>query len=315
MTADAVASDIARAARGAAAVARRVGDDGDAAALTYVAVYACGFAGGGTDLERYRAVMRRWRDEAFLADIRRHAGGTVEVTDWVLTASEPGRFLVTRDGVRAYVGVDDVVAVGPVGEPVVFTAPRLRPTVMPGFVVRQGRHPLAAASEAPTELSRLYLNIRPTAAAWALGTLAERLDVAAVPHQMKVLAHPGAYQRRDACVVYVPSEREAGVVDLVRRAAADAGRAVLGAPVPRLTARVAPGIGLAHEPTDLEPSGRSHGQWVAGLFHEAARHTSDPRSVARRVRALIVEAGRDPAHPHRRGTGSADVLSTSQVRG
>lgn len=307
MTGDPVARDIARAARGAAAVVRGARDDQDAAALLYIAVYACGFTGRGTDLERYRTVLRRWRDEAFLAELRRQADGTVEVTGWVLTGHDGGRVLLRPDGyspnglaptsIRAFVGLDDVVSSGTVGAPVSITAPTLRAAVMPGFVVRDGRRPV----EDDAELSRLYLNTQPAAAVWALGALADRLDAAGVPHRMKVLAHPRAYARRDSCVVYFASDREPSVVDLVRRAADAAGRGILRAAVPRLTARVAPGIGLAHDPTDLEPAGRSHGQWVAGLLHDAARSTIDPRSIARYVRELIADAGRDPSRPHLRG--------------
>jgi len=123
-----------------------------------------------------------------------------------------------------------------------------------------------------------------------------------VPHRMKVLAHPRAYARRDSCVVYFASEREVQVVDLVRRAVAAAPRGLLRLPVPRLTARVVPGIGLAHDPTDIEPAGRSHGQWVAGLLHDAARDAVDRRSIARRVRDQIAAAGRDPERPYLRGT-------------
>jgi len=308
-----VARDLAQAARGVAAVVRNARDDQDAASLTYIAVYACGFAGRGIDLERYRSVLRRWRDEAFVAELRRRVAATVDVTGWVRTGRDDGgRVLVTPDGsssdgsssdglpqgcVRAFVGEDEIVSSSGVGEPVSFTAPLLRSAVMPGFVVRHGRRPVDDGAD----LSRLYLNTRPATAVWALGTLAERLDTAEVPHRMKVLAHPMAYTRRDSCVVYFASDREAAVVDLVRRVVDEAGRGVLGVPVPRLTARVAPGIGLAHDPTDLDPAGRSHGQWVAGLLHDAARQTTDPRSIARRVRELIADAGRDPSRPHLRG--------------
>jgi hypothetical protein len=92
-------------------------------------------------------------------------------------------------------------------------------------------------------------------------------------------------------------------VAVVVAAADDGGDRPVMPGTPRLTARVAPGVGLAHEPSDLSPAGRSHGQWVAALFRDAARPGRGPAAVAAAVREAVAAAGRDPDRPHRRGTG------------
>jgi hypothetical protein len=293
--------DIRYAAEGAAAIVRRARDEQDAGSLAYVAVYACGFAGRATDLDRYRDVARYRPDAAFVNRLRREVPGVVDMTGWTVTGRDGGRTLLEKDGIRAFVDARELSFPADVGDDVTFSQPLLRAGVMPGFVVRRGTSSPADRSN----LSRLYLNTRPAAAAWVLGPLAERLEAARLPFEMKVMAHPRAYVRRDSSVLYVPSERDAEAAQIVGRAIVEAGRDLVRSPVPRLTERVAPGVGLAHEPTDITETGLSHGQWVAGLFRDAVRDATAPGAIAGRVRALIADAGRDPDRPHLRGEDQA----------
>lgn len=297
MTATLTSRDISEGARAAAVIAREAKNDQDAGLLAYVALYACGFAGRGTDLSRYRTVAGFLRDELFVAQLYRAVPDTVEVTGWIVTGRKADQVLVAKDGLEAYIFVQELGGSPEAGDSVSFRISALRAGLMPGFVARIGLVPLVERSN----LSRLYLNIKPVAAAWVLGCLARHLDVAGIPYEMKVLANPRAYLRRDAGVLYVSSDQEDQVLGIVTQALKDLPSHVIGRSAPRLTGRMAPGVNLAHEPTDLSPEGMSHGQWVAGLFRDAARSSTDARDIADRVRELIAEGGRDPKQPYLRG--------------
>lgn len=299
MTGSLASRDISQAAHGVAAVVREAKDDQDAAALAYLAVYACGYAGRAGDLGRYRALTRCLRDEAFVAQLFRDVPDRVEVGGWTVTGRDGPRVLISRDGIQAFVFCHELGSPVEAGATVTFRAAALRAGSMPGFVLRRG----TTAMPDRSRLSRLYLNIRPAAAAWALGPLARRLDEAAVPYEMKALANPRAYLRRDACVVYVPSDNEEQTIRIVTRAVEDSPVGPVSRSAPRLTGRVAPGVNLAHEPTDIE-EGLSHGQWVARLFQDAALSTTDPVAIARRVKDLIAATGRDPSRPYLRAAGT-----------
>jgi hypothetical protein len=291
--------DISYAAQGAAAIALRAQNEQDATNLAYVALYACGFAGRATDLDRYRGVASHMPDDAFVSRLRRDVPDVVDTTGWTVTGRDGERTFLAKDGMRAFVDSRELSSPADVNDEATFRQSVLRTGVMPGFVARRGTSSPADRSS----LSRLYLNTKPAAAAWVLGPLAQRLETAGVPYEMKVLAHPRAYLRRDSSVLYVPSERELEVIQIVERAIEEAGHDLVRSSIPRLTGRVARGVGLAHEPSDLSETGLSHGQWVAGLFHQAAQSATTPRAIAERVRTLIAEAGRDPHHPHLRGKG------------
>jgi len=296
---DTVGRDITQAANGVNAILRCARDDSDAAALAYIALYACGFSGRSDDLDRYRALPTLLRDETFVTRLVAEVADTVEITNWTVVSHDGDRVLLSYDGIRAFVECRALLTPARPGETAVFLRSVLRTGVMPGFVVRSGASPVIDRSN----VSRLYLNICPAGAVWALGALGRRLDQAGVPYELKVLSHPKAYLRRDACVLYVGSDTEAEVSRLVIAALDEVGGAPVRPARPRLTAPVIPGVSVAHEPTDIAPAGLSHGQWVAGIFQTAARRCTEPRAIATEVRSLIVQAGRDPSQPHRRGDG------------
>lgn len=299
MSAHAAAADLRSGSYAMAAVAREARDDDDARMLAYFALYACR-AGGGADLDRYRRRAGYLRDDTFVFRLFADVPDRVDVTGWKATGQEGDRVLVEKDGMAAFVESDALAEPARPGATVTFRMPALGAGRMPGFVVRTGAVPLLERSL----LTRFYLAVRPAAAAWALGPLARTLDGAGLAFEMKVLAHPLSYLRRDACVLYVGSDDEDRATRLVTAAVAGLPPTALRRHGPRLTGPVAPGVGMAHEPSDLAEPGLSHGQWVAGLFRAAAGDTTDPRALARRVAALIAEAGRDPERPHLRGRGT-----------
>jgi hypothetical protein len=282
-----------------AAVAEAADSDVERAQLAYLAVYACGYVGRG-DLDRFKTLTAASTDTVFLARLSATITDRVQVSGIQVQRWNETTVYVQYGQVRAAfarhrVHDEDLAE----GQTVTVEVPAVLPGRLPGFVLRQGRH---WPWDEPT--TRLYLNVRAAQAAWVLGPLAAALDGAGIPFETKVLAHPRAYLRRDAAVVYFPTSELDRAANLVQaRIAQDEVR--LAASVPLLTHRLSPGIGFADEPDDIG-QGQSHGQWVGHLLATAARQCQGAEAIADHVRKAIREAGRDPATPHLRGRGKHD---------
>jgi hypothetical protein len=309
-----VSTDLAAAAAGAAALAATATGQ-ELATLAYLAVYAGGYDGTG-DVEPFRALRSCPRDERFLAALWEAVPDTRVVEIQGVAPVGGGGSLVEVDGIRCHIPaevLDDGQWSG--DGPVRLRIPVLLGSVMPGFVVRSGAIPLADRRE----LTRLYLDLEPEGAAWMLGSLARQLDAAGLAHEMKALANPRAYLRHDAGVVYVPTASLSGALEVVVAALDEAPPAVVGPGAPVLTERIARGLSLADEPSDLGPD-LSHGQWVASMLTDAVQAceargvTADAAAVEAAIRHQIAAAGRDVDRPFRRGSGPAPGAASSDHR-
>lgn len=288
-----IPDEIRTAARGMAKIARMVASSTDGELLAYFAVYACGYAGRGS-LEKFSFMKGAIFDSNFIGKIGRSIPDNREETGWILTGWNAQQALIEKNNVRAFIlrsqiGNDDLI----VNNKLTIPTPAILPGRLPGFIVRYGKekiyHPI----------SRFYLNLRPRGAIWALQRLAKILDDAGLPYEIKVLAHPRMYKRRDAGVIYLPSSSVQHAIKLLSAEITKVNK-VLFSPVPLLTKPLAPGLGFADEPSDLEEPGLSHGQWVSNLFHQASEKSKDPERIARFVVESISEAGRDPYRPYLR---------------
>lgn len=271
--------------------------------LVYSAVYCCGYAGRGS-LEPFRALARSVFEPAFAMTLSSCSDAEVVDAGWRVLDVRDGSVVVERDGFRVRAPSSSCVSRArlPVATPsaddvVSLRAPAVGWGGVGGFVTRAG------TSFPPAPLTRLYVNLTRPFATWALSTLGDALDRASIPYQLKVAAHPAAYRRRDACVVYVGTDTlDAALCVLTDRIAGDAVR--LGRGIPVLTGRHRRdlGIGIADEPDDVSSRGESFGLWVARLLGTAVAETADADVpiIAKRVCTLIEEAGRDPERPHLR---------------
>lgn len=291
-----VSEEILAAARAMAVIARTSGPKADAFALTYLALYCCGYSGHGA-LDEFEAVAYAVIDTAFVAGLMGEVNDRRPVSGWKVTGWDEKRVFLERDSVAAFATRRDVSGQIAPGSSVTVSVPALAPGQRPGFVLRQG---LQIPEDDP--VSRLYLNIQATAASWVLGDLARTFDRHELPFLLKVLAHPRAYLRRDACVIYTSSARIGEAVDVLR-GALERAAVRLEDGVPLFTRELAAGIGTAD---DLAASGigeRSYGQWVGGLFFKAAASSTDPKDIAQLVAEAISASGRDLEHPYLRPQG------------
>lgn len=316
-----VRAQLRSAARGMLRLGDLTADPGDRTRLAYLAVAVGGFGDREDvreDVEETSApeadVLQPWRemgsavmDAPFVEKLGAAVPGAVWSNGWTVTGTDPDRILMTRDGVRAWARPDRVEPSSPAsGTEVRVRIPSLSAGIAPGFVVRRSPVPV------PEPWTRVYLNLAAAQAPWFLGPLTGEI-AAHMPVLSKVAAHPRAFLRRDAGVLYLPTDRVRRALDLVQSAIQRDG-IVLDRGTPLLTRRLAPGVATADDPSDL-PS-PSHGRWVADLVLDAMKDVAsqeteegDPtldreaRVVAALVRRILA-AGRDPAAPHLRGRGS-----------
>ncbi|HEY1107678.1 MAG TPA: T3SS effector HopA1 family protein [Opitutaceae bacterium] len=295
-------AQLTRACRGVAAIAAAKKDPGQLPTLVYLATYACGFT-GRTEIGRFKDLAFAVFDAGFAEFLQREVSGRRALAGWEVLRVNRKQVHLKYRGIRAKIakaalGAEPLLK----GQSIAVTIPIVLPGVMPGFVFRHGVMGCGARA-----VSRLYLNITPRQAPWVLGALAEKLDAAAVPFEMKVLGHPAAYLRRDAAVVYVPSETAERAIDLIR-SAIDRDGVRLGNGEPLLTRRLATGFGYADDPSDIG-GGLSHGQWVTGLLLEAAKASTRPKAMVDAVFDLIGKTGRDVRTPFLRGCKPDPITS------
>lgn len=288
-------SEVDAAARGALRIANAVDDKQKAMAAFYHGVYACGYSGRGT-LEPIHLMASALPDSLFVASVlARSRKNSVHTTDWQVAGISGCTIFLEGDGVRASWQMPTGSGVLPrIGATVPVSIPAVLSGVSPGFLWARGD------ARPPTDkMSRLYLNITSRYASWVMTELTARLNEAGIPYDVKVLAHPRSYRRRDACVLYVASEDVMAAVEIVARELR-LKRKTLNESTPLFTRRLMPGVGYADEPSDLSREGLSHGLWVSGLFAEAVEHYSTVSAVVQRVRQLVEADGRDPDRPYLR---------------
>lgn len=270
--------------------------------LAYEALYACGFDGRGK-LERFRSPSVVADDVLLWESITTIVPDAMRVRGWRIDRLDGERVVVERDGVRAFVERNTLPLKIRRGGRVSISLPAVhRP--LGGFIRRYDEQ-WESVNARP--ISRFYLNVSPHLAPWVLGSLFRHL-CAVTPIAAKVLAHRAAYRRRDAAVLYVPSEK-AGVAlgALLRRMAFDNVR--LPRSVPLFTFPVAPGVGFADEPSDLGVRGVSHGRWVSSVFAQATARCHDVDVVVDRVQRAIRRFGRDPRNPWLRAASDPHVMA------
>lgn len=215
--------------------------------------------------------------------------------------SEPGGLAeVERDGLVLRVAPEELRRT-PDGWAVRF--PAQRPFASTGFFSVTGA---AGAHGSHDGLVRCYLNLNADSACAAFAQLVRDLDRRGIPFSAKVANNDEGFDRPDSAVLYVErpylGEARSAIGD-IRRRRPDA----FDAAVPAFTLAVAPGVGLADEPSQaLGPL--SFGQHRCALIADALVGARGHATCAQRLQHVIdaiVAAGLDPARLHL-GAGSPD---------
>lgn len=195
---------------------------------------------------------------------------------------------VVREGLRLSVADADLPADGTV----------LMPAALPGLV--PGHHLVLGATDLDGSgggaVMRAYLHATPRGVAAVVAAVAEPMDAAGIPFRVKTPATPDGFRRCDAVVLYARMDDAPEVTRILRRRYPGIA-ALLRPAVPALTLRLAPGVGWAVDPGNLDSFGHDRCGHVAAGFVRAGPGAS-PRRMARAAEAALHEAGIDPRRPH-----------------
>lgn len=208
-----------------------------------------------------------------------------------------GAMLVERDGIRIWVPEAAVEGQGAQpGDPVRFRHAAVRTALSPGFLVADA----SAGVDLAGHVLRLYVHLAEAAAGPAVwGSVLRLLEDAGARYRAKILSGPRLYPRRDALVVYLPQVDWDLVPELAGVLRAAPG---LGTETSAFACAVGPGVALALEPRDPDPSrrGLSFGQHRAAVVARAVVTAAESGADAAVVAELsCLDAGIDPRAPFR----------------
>lgn len=197
------------------------------------------------------------------------------------------------DGVRVRLPDEMDLSRAVPGRPIDVSLPGTRPRVTPGFFLVRS---IPAGESMAAPLLRLYARIEsPRDARTTWHAALDVLRGLRTAWQAKVLAHPAAYPRADALVVYLPRSSWNVVPDLARsiRAARDT-----QGPPSAFARALGDGITMAFEPDDRRPGSDklSFGQHRTRLVASALVRTRGLAydAYAAEIERLLFDAGVDP---------------------
>ncbi len=183
--------------------------------------------------------------------------------------------------------------------------------VHPGFWFAFGETPSDTVADA--RRVRIYWHIQPAAAAQLVNLLTHALNRFQLPFQLKCLATPVHFWRRNSLVLYL-SRRHYTVAHTVLSSTYAAVATSLDPEVPAFTLGLAPGVALAEDPSGAESFGQTRCRLVAeGLYAARARGATDEDDKLAAVYEAFATAGVDPRHPYR-NPGSSRDYATLDVR-
>jgi hypothetical protein len=135
------------------------------------------------------------------------------------------------------------------------------------------------------EQIRVYWNVPASGAARLVRMLTSRLNAMELPFELKVAAHPRAFHRCDAAVLYLAPDPFLAARETLLQVA---GETRLRAPVPALTYRLTPGVGLAEDVRDGSSFGTHRCTVLAEAILRAHHERLEPLPT---VSAHFADAG------------------------
>ena len=214
-----------------------------------------------------------------------NAGHGPRQPGWRVLQVRGERIVVGRDGIRASARREDVVTEEDpnrvIGALVDVRLPKELKEAAPGFYLALGDEYLDTMSGTP--IVRFYWNLRSNGAEQLVNAVTTRLNAQAVPFQLKVLNDAELYRRCDAGVLYV-GKRDLGAMSRSLPAIYRSVATQLKPLTPAFTKRLAPGLGLAEEPS----SGGSFGRNRCGLLADGVLrvHREGCRTTAERLEVV-----------------------------
>ncbi|PSB02209.1 T3SS effector HopA1 family protein [Merismopedia glauca] len=233
----------------------------------------------GMDLEFYEQIHHSNTGEGYFDE------------SWVVVREEDdGAIAVTKSGLTLHIKRDrhlkspeEAIVVG---NPVAIRLPKN--LVQNGFymaVSNAGVHDRIASG---SQLVRIYWSLTPEGAVAVMNSLTQKLNEIDLPFTFKVLYNPSDYKRHDSGVLYFDSHHYESVRPILQSVYTEH-RSHFLPEIPLFTKLLAPGLGLAEEPTQrfaaVESFGMNRCQIVAnGLL---AAQKQDRKSTEARFESIL----------------------------
>jgi hypothetical protein len=219
---------------------------------------------------------------------------------WVIDRLEEGGIAAVQSGLELRVGAADFRTAddrpAAIGERVFLRYPKELAEISPGF------HVATSDTDLPLEdwrqLVRLYWNVTPGGAVELMRRLTKALNRAKIPFRLKVLRDRARFVRCDSAVLFFRKDDYKAVRDTIETAYAALVHQ-LRPEIPVFTKPLAPGLGLAEEPSQAGSFGQSRCLLMAEGIVRA--HEAGCRSVNQRlafVKQRFAEENIDWGHPY-----------------
>jgi len=221
-----------------------------------------------------------------------------------------GHFVAEKNGLTRLLFAGEFISHtklrGPVEEetPISIFRPRESTTMHPGFYFIFGE--ALGDDQDDRDLLRFYWNVKAEGATKLVNSLTSALNRFQVSFRLKILNNPAAYVRGDAAVLYL-SKRfyhlAAELLSDVYKQITDG----LNADTPLFSKKLAPGLGLAEEPTTGESFGEQRCRILAqALWNAYERKLYDEESQLVEIANQLQANGIDAELPYR-NAGSNQV--------
>ncbi|WP_369815989.1 MULTISPECIES: T3SS effector HopA1 family protein [unclassified Anabaena] len=212
--------------------------------------------------------------------------------NWQVLRKEPdGSMAVTKDGLTLYIEPDCHLQTGKksvkVGESVAIWMPNNR--LQNGYYLAVSNLGQEQQGNLDGDFGavRIYFNFNPAGAIAIMDHLTQQLNAAAIPFTFQVLYNPTAYERYDSGLLYFDREYYT-VIHKILQVIYQENQTYFQPEIPLFTKYLAPGLGLAEEPTQKlatpESFGMNRCQILANALLEAW-HTGK-NAVEERMKAI-----------------------------
>ena len=236
---------------------------------------------------------------------------------WRLIQKLPtGHFVADKNGLTRFLFTGEFVSHadlrGPAeeGTPISIFRRRESTTMHKGFYFVFGE--ALGDDQDDRDLLRFYWNVKSAGAPKLVSLLTNALNRFQLSFRFKILNNPIAYIRRDAAVLYINKR----FYHLAAELLSDVHRQIaneLKPDTPLFSKRLAPGLGLAEEPTTDESFGQQRCRILAqALWSAYEKKIEDEESQLREISALLEENGIDSGCPYRNAGSNQDYPFKAQ---
>lgn len=247
----------------------------------------------GMDLEFYEQIHNSNAGEGYFDE------------GWVVVREEDdGAIAVCKNGLTVHIQRDrHLRSIGEaivLGNPIAIHLPKN--LVQNGFYMAVSNAGIHHPNSSESQLVRIYWNLTPEGAIAVMSSLTQKLNQINLPFSLKVLYNPSDYKRYDSGVLYFDSHYYESVRPILQSVYTEHQLYFLPE-TPLFTKLLAPGLGLAEEPTQrfaaIESFGMNRCQIVANGLLSA--HKQENHSTKERLTSILEQfsgLGIDIYRPH-----------------